>query len=127
MHMGHKTYMHCSHAWLEDASNVLRHNSYCKWTIEATMVWRTPAHKTPRLSSVIVVFCCVQTISPCHEKSMGIVPMHEWRVPLKYRGTLPFPSGSLGLGTSGRNHGLGEGAYKMAGIKIYEHIHTEAT
>jgi len=58
---------------------------------------------------------------------MGIVPMHEWRVPLKYRGMLSFPSGSLGLGTSGGNHGLGEGAYKMAGIKIYEHIHTEAT
>ena len=62
------------------------------------MVWRTPANKTPRLSSVIVVSCCVQTNSPCHVKSMGIVPMHEWKVPLKYRGTLPFPSGSLGLG-----------------------------
>ena len=30
-------------------------------------------------------------------KSMGIVPMHEWKVPLKYRGTLSFLSGSLGL------------------------------
>ena len=27
---------------------------------------------------------------------MGIVPMHEWKVPLKYRGTLSFPSGYLG-------------------------------
>jgi len=61
------------------------------------MVWRTPANKTSRLSSVIVVSCCVQTNSPCHVKSMGIVPMHEWKVPLKYWGTLPFPSGSLGL------------------------------
>jgi hypothetical protein len=62
------------------------------------MVWRTPANKTSRLSSVIVVSCCVQTNSPCHVKSMFIVPMHEWKVPLKYRGKLPFPSGSLGLG-----------------------------
>jgi hypothetical protein len=62
------------------------------------MVWRTSANKTPWLSSVIVVSCCVQTSSPCHVKSMGIVPMHEWKVPLKYRGTLPFPSGPLGLG-----------------------------
>jgi len=58
----------------------------------------TPANKTPRLSSVIVVSCCVLTFSPCHVKSMDIIPMHEWKVLLKYRGTLPFPSGSLGLG-----------------------------
>ncbi len=97
--MGHKTYRNCSHAWLEDVCKVLRHNSYCgKWAIEAAMVWRTPANKTPRLSSVIDVSCCVQTNSPCHVKSMGIVPMHEWKVPLKYRGMLPLPSGSLGLG-----------------------------
>jgi len=62
------------------------------------MVWGTPANKTSRLSSVIVVSCCVQTNNPCHVKSMGIVRMHEWKVPLKYWGTLPFPSGSLGLG-----------------------------
>ncbi len=74
------------------------------------MVWRTSANKTPRLSSVIVVSCCVQTNNPRHVKSMGIVPMHKWKVPLKYRGTLPFPSGSLGLGqaadtmVSGRVH-----------------------
>jgi hypothetical protein len=63
------------------------------------MVWCTPANKnkTPLLSSVIVVSCCVQTNSPCHVKSMGIVPMHEWKVPLKYGGMLPFPSGPLGL------------------------------
>jgi hypothetical protein len=88
MHMGHKTY-----------GIVHMHGlKICKWAIEATMVWRTPANKTSRLSSVIVVSCCVQTNSPCHVKSMGIVPMHEWKGPLKYRGTLPFPSGSLGLG-----------------------------
>jgi len=62
------------------------------------MVWRTPANKTPRLSSVIVVSCCVQTNISYHEKSMDIVPMHEWKVPLKYWGTFPFPSGSMGLG-----------------------------
>jgi len=52
----------------------------------------------PQISSVIVVSCCVQSNSPCHVKSMGIVPMHEWKVPLKYRGTLPYSSGPLGLG-----------------------------
>ena len=62
------------------------------------MVWCTPANKMPRLSSIIVVSCCVQTNSPCHVKIKGIVPMHEWKMPLKYRGTLLFPSGSLGLG-----------------------------
>ena len=29
---------------------------------------------------------------------MGIVPMHQWKVPLKYQATLLFPSGPLGLG-----------------------------
>jgi hypothetical protein len=62
------------------------------------MVWHTPANKTPRLSSFIVISCCVQTNSPCHVKSMGIVPMHEWKVPLKYRGMHPFPSRPLGPG-----------------------------
>ena len=62
------------------------------------MVWLTPANKTSRLSSVIVVSCCVQTNSPCHVKSLGIVPMHEWKVSLKYWGKLPFPSWLLGLG-----------------------------
>ena len=98
MHIGHKTYRHCLHAWLEDACKVLRHNSYCKWAIEATMVWRKSANKTPWFSCVIVVSCCVQTNSPCHVKSMGIVPMHEWKVPLKYRAMLLFPSGPLGRG-----------------------------
>ncbi len=84
--MWHKTYRHCSHAWLEDVCKLLRHNSYCKWAIEATMVWRTSANKTPWLSSVIVVSCCVQTNSPCHVKNMGIVHMHEWKMPLGYWG-----------------------------------------
>ncbi len=53
-----------------------------------TMVWRTPANKTPRLSSVIVVSCCVQTNSPCHVKSMGIVPMNEWKVTLNKNTTM---------------------------------------
>ena len=30
--------------------------------------------------------------------SMRIVPMHQWKVPLKYRAMLLFPSGPLGLG-----------------------------
>ncbi len=42
-------------------------------------------------------------------KSMDIVPMHEWKVPLKYRAMLLFPSGPLGVGArgSGGHHGLG--------------------
>ena len=57
---------------------------------------------------------------------MGIVPMHEWKVPLKYRGTLPYPSGSLGLGQVADTMVVGACTYEMAGIKIYKHIHTEA-
>jgi hypothetical protein len=53
--------------------------------------------------------------------------MHEWKVPLKYWGTLPFPSGSLGLGQAADTNGLGgSGTYEMVGIKINENIHTEA-
>ncbi len=114
--MWHKTYRNFSHAWLEDVYTLLRHNSYCKW-----------ANKMPWLSSVIVVSSCVQTKSPCHVKSMGIVPMHEWKVPLKYRGTLSFPSGPLGLGQAADTMVWGGGTYKMARIKIYEHTPTEAT
>ena len=33
---------HIVHIWLEDVCKVLRHDSYCKWTIGATMVWHTP-------------------------------------------------------------------------------------
>jgi hypothetical protein len=29
---------------------------------------------------------------------MRIVPMHQWKVPLKYQAMLLFPSGPLGLG-----------------------------
>ena len=61
------------------------------------MVWRTLANNIPRLSSVIVVPCCAQTNCLCHVKSMGIVPMHEWKMPLMYRDMLTFPSGPLGL------------------------------
>jgi hypothetical protein len=126
MHMGHKTYRHCLHAWLEDVFKVSRHNSYCKWAIGAIMVWRTPANKMPRLSSVIVESCCAQTNCPCHVKSMGIIPMHEWKVPLKYWGMLTFPGGPLGLGQAADTMVWG-GIYKMVGIKIYEHTRTEAT
>ena len=45
----------------------------------------------------LVKSCCVQTNCPCHLQCMGIVPMHEWKVPLKYWGMFPFPSGPLGL------------------------------
>ena len=87
------------------------------------MVWRTSANKTPWLSSVIVVSCCVQTNSPCHVKSMGIVPMHEWKVPLKYRGTLPFPSGPLGLGQAAGTM-VWEGGYLRNGGNKNLRAHT---
>jgi hypothetical protein len=51
---------------------------------------------------------------------MRIVPMHQWKVPLKYRVMLLFSNGPLGLGG-------GADTYEVAGTKIYEHIHTEAT
>ena len=60
-------------------------------------------------------------------KSMAIVPMHEWKVPLKYRAMLLFPSGPLGLGGAADTMVWGGGTYEVAGTKIYEHIHTEVT
>ncbi len=58
-------------------------------------------------------------------KSMAIVPMHEWKVPLKYRAMLLFPSGPLGLGEAADTMVWGGGTYEVAGTKIYKHIHTE--
>jgi len=59
---------------------------------------------------------------------MRIVPMHyEWKVPLKYRAMLLFPSGSLGLGGAADTMVWGGGTCKVAGIKIYENIHIDAT
>ena len=109
------------------APHQLRHNSYFKWAVGATMVWCTPANKTPRLSSDTVVSCCGQTNCPCHVKSMGIISIHEWKVPLKYRGMHTFPSGPLGLGQAAYTMVWGGGTYKMAGLKIYKHTITEAT
>ena len=60
-------------------------------------------------------------------KSMAIVPMHEWKVPLKYRAMLLFPSGPLGLGGAADTMVWGRGTHEVAGTKIYEHIHTEVT
>ena len=84
------------------------------------MVWRTPAKKIPSLSGVIVVSRCVQINCPC-----VIVPMHEWKVPLKYWGMLAYPSGPLGLGQEADTMVWG-GTYEMAGTKIYKHTNTEA-
>jgi hypothetical protein len=46
------------------------------------------------------MFYSFQTKLMTDLKSMAIVPMHEWKVPLKYRAMLLFPSacGLLGLG-----------------------------
>ena len=44
------------------------------------------------------MFYSFQTKLMTDLKSMAIVPMHEWKVPLKYRAMLLFPSGPLGLG-----------------------------
>ena len=114
--MVHKTYRYYSHTLLEDVCQVSRHNSYCKWAVGAAMVCPTPANNTPQLSSVPVVSCCIQTNCPCHVKSMGIVPMHEWKVPLKNWGMLPFPSGH-GARMSGGHHGAGRGYLHMEGTK----------
>ena len=53
-------------------------------------------------------------------KSMAIAPMHEWKVPLKYRAMILFPNGPLGLGEAADTmvHGLGGGTYEVAGTKI---------
>jgi hypothetical protein len=42
--------------------------------------------------------CNFHTHMKCIFLSMRIVPMHHWKVPLKYRTMLLFPSGPLGLG-----------------------------
>ena len=48
---------------------------------------------------------------------MGTVPMHEWKMPMKYWGMLPSPCGPLGLLQSGRYHGQGGVPMIMAGNK----------
>jgi hypothetical protein len=51
-------------------------------------------------------------------KSMAIVPMHEWKVPLKYRAMLLFPSGPLGLGGAADTKVWGAPLPKNAGTVI---------
>ena len=48
---------------------------------------------------------------------MGIVPMHEWKMSLKYWGMIPSLSGPLGLRQSGGHHDQGGVPMKMAGNK----------
>ena len=122
----HKTYRHCLHTQLEGVCKVLRHNSYCKWADGAIMVWCTPANKTPRLSSVIVGSCCAHTNCPRHVTRI-IIPIHEWKVSLKYWGMLTFPFWGRWGQDKRRTPWSGGGTYKTAGIKIYEYTHTEAT
>jgi hypothetical protein len=50
---------------------------------------------------------------------MGIVPMHNWKMPLKYWRMLPSQSRPLGLPQSGGHHGQGGGTYELEGKKIY--------
>jgi hypothetical protein len=50
-------------------------------------------------------------------KSIGIVPMHLRKMPLKYGDMVPNPSGSRGL-WRGEHHGQ-VGFIKLAGTKIY--------
>jgi len=64
MHMGHKTCRHCLYAWLEDVCKVSRHNSYCKWAVGATMVWRTPANKTPGYLVILLCLVVPKLIAP---------------------------------------------------------------
>ena len=58
---------------------------------------------------------------------MAIVPMHEWKVLLKYRAILLFPSWPLGLGGAADTMVWGGSTYEVAGTKTYKHTHTEAT
>ncbi len=57
--------------------------------------WR-PANKTPYLYSVFTTYCSFQTKCICDLKDMGIISMHEWKVPLNYWGTRLTQSGPLG-------------------------------
>ena len=50
-------------------------------------------------------------------KSMAIVPMHEWKMPLKYWGMLSFLSGQLGLGRAADTMAWG-GYLEVEGTKI---------
>ncbi len=54
---------------------------------------------------------------------MVTVPMHEWKMPMKYWGMLPSPCGPFGLLQSGGYHGQGGVPTKMAGKKSYLGIH----
>jgi hypothetical protein len=62
------------------------------------MVWRTPANYLLANCDQFTACNCESIHIKCIFLSMRIVPMHQWKVPLKYRGMLSFPSGPLGLG-----------------------------
>ncbi len=50
---------------------------------------------------------------------MGIVPMHNWKMPLKYWGVFPSQSWPLRLPESGAHHGQGGGNLQIGGKKIH--------
>jgi len=52
-------------------------------------------------------------------KSMGILPMHEGKMPLKYWGMLPSLSGPLGLGRAADTM-VGGGTLQKGGTCRYE-------
>jgi hypothetical protein len=66
-----------------------------KWSGQPKRRWRL-ANKTPELSGVFNKFCSFHTKCICDLKSMGIVTMHEWKVPLKYWGMHLTLRGPLG-------------------------------
>jgi hypothetical protein len=110
--MGHKNYRQCSHIWLEDVCKVLRHDSYCKWAIEATMVWRTPADYLLANCDQFTACNCESILTLNVSFKHENCSLHKWKVPLKYRGMLSFPSGPLGLGQAADTMVWGGGTTK---------------
>jgi hypothetical protein len=98
MHMGPKKYGHCPNVWVEMPAKYWDLASMYSGPLGPLKGWGT-------LSNYLLANCDQFTACNCETihiicifLSMRIVPMHQWKVPLKYRAMLLFPSGQLGLG-----------------------------
>ncbi len=90
-------YGHFSNVWVEDACKVLG-PGFNSGPLGPLKGWGTLANYLLANCDQFTACNCETIYIECIFLSMGIVPMHQWKVPLKYQATLLFPSGPLGLG-----------------------------
>ncbi len=100
----------CPFAYVGDVCWVSELNSNSSWFVRSTKRWRIRANKTPIYLVILpasTMICHLLTRCIWNIKSIEIVTIHLWKMPLKYWGMVPSLNGPLGLQQSGVHHGPG--------------------